>query len=317
LFALNVGVLPFGYRVAASWRQPVASPQPRRDFRAGAVVRVLEDYFATPQRSEADLARIEDLGVRAVNIFVHDDLMHDSLRADAFGRFLDRLRRRGVWIILTADYPQSWATTPPADPNEVLATMLPFQQFLAARYKPDILVPFIEPYGAFIVLGRATYPASQWEELLAAASKAVHGAAPGVRTAVYLGSLDNDEALYRRVCRPNSPVDVVGFSIYSMFQTRSQIEATVSKLEGWIRESGKGREHWIFEFGQSPMTMGGETSQSHFVQLITAWAMRQPELRGVCVFSLGDYAERLGLVNSTGRKRRAYHDYQRLTAPAK
>ncbi len=137
-------------------------------------------------------------------------------------------------------------------------------------------------------------------------------AAPGVRCAVYLGSTPNDEALYRRICRPGSLVDVVGFSFYAVYQTREEMNAVFSKVEGWIREAGQGREHWVFEFGQSPLTMGGELAQSHYIESVTAWAMRRPEMRGVCVFSLGDYAEKLGLVNSLGRKRRAFYDYQRV-----
>jgi hypothetical protein len=43
------------------------------------------------------------------------------------------------------------------------------------------------------------------------------------------------------------------------------------------------------------------------------WAMRQPDMGGGCVFALGDYAEKMGLLNSSGRKRQAYHDYQRLS----
>jgi len=315
LFALNVALLPFGYRVAASWQAPVPAPDAppgRSDFRPGVVLRVSSDPLPTEDRFAEELARLEDLGARAVNLFLHDDLMRDRARADAVGRFLDELRRRGVTTILTADYPQRWATRPPSGPDEVLATMGPFQQFLAKRYRPEILVPFIEPYGAFIVLGRATYPPEQWEQLLAVATQGVHEAAPGVRCAVYLGSLENDEALYRRVCREGSPVDVVGFSFYSLYQTRKDMEAVLAKVGGWIQESGRGREHWVFEFGQSPVTMGGERSQSHYLQCVTGWAMRRPEMRGVCVFALGDYAEKLGLVNSLGRKRRAYYDYQEL-----
>jgi hypothetical protein len=316
LLALNVGLLPYGYRVAASWRGPVDLPPARADFRAGVVLREPSAGIAIDEHWDTELARIEDLGARAVNLFLHDDLMHDEARAAALERFLGRLRGRGVSIILTADYPQSWATAPPGSPEEVLAAMLPHQQFLATRFRPDILVPFIEPYGAFIVLGRATYPPEQWDGLLATASKAVHSVAPGVRCAVYLGSLDNDAALYRLVCRPGSPVDVVGFSVYSLFQTRDDMQATLAKVQGWIEQSGRGREHWVFEFGQSPVTMGGELAQSHYIQFVAAWAMRQPEMRGVCVFSLGDYAEKLGLVSSTGRKRLAFYDYQRLARSA-
>ena len=91
------------------------------------------------------------------------------------------------------------------------------------------------------------------------------------------------------------------------------MESVLSKVQGWIEQHGRDREPWVFEFGQSPLTMGGESAQSHYIQFVTAWAMRQPDMGGGCVFALGDYAEKMGLLNSTGRKRQAYHDYQRLS----
>jgi len=315
LLALNIVLLPRGCQIAASWRRPLpaaARSRVRSDFRAGVVLRVESGPFPTEQHFQAELARIEDLGARVVNLFLHDDLMIDEARADTVGRFLDRLRQRGVTIILTADYPQAWATEPPSTREEVLATMRPFQEFLAARYRPDVLVPFIEPYGAFVVLSRMTLTPAEWEDLLTAATKAVRDADPDVRCAVYLGSTEDDRELYQRVCRPGSPVDVVGFSFYALYQTREEMESVLSKVQGWIERHGRGREHWVFEFGQSPLTMGGESAQSHYIQCVTTWAMRQPDVRGVCVFALGDYAEKMGLLNSTGRKRQAYHDYQRL-----
>ena len=90
------------------------------------------------------------------------------------------------------------------------------------------------------------------------------------------------------------------------------MENVLTKVQAWIELDGRDREHWVFEFGQSPLTMGGESAQSHYIQCVTTWAMRQPEMQGVCVFALGDYAEKTGLLNSTGRTRQAYRDYQRL-----
>lgn len=118
--------------------------------------------------------------------------------------------------------------------------------------------------------------------------------------------------MYERVCQSGSPVDVVGFSFYAMFQTREEMEDVLSKVRRWIEQHGRGREHWVFEFGQSPLTMGGERAQSHYIQHVTGWAMSQPDMQGVCVFALGDYAEKMGLLNSLGRKRPAYHDYRAL-----
>ncbi len=78
-----------------------------------------------------------------------------------------------------------------------------------------------------------------------------------------------------------------------------------------MKEHGRGREHWVFEFGQSPLTMGGERAQSGYIQLVTRWAARLPDMKGACVFALGDYGEKTGLLNSVGRKRQADMEYRR------
>ena len=140
----------------------------------------------------------------------------------------------------------------------------------------------------------------------------IHNTDPNVRCAVYLGHTENDLALYQRLCQPDSPVDVLGFSFYALFQTAEEMGEVLSNVQGWIEQYGGGREHWVFEFGQSPLTMGGERGQSCFIQRVTAWAKSQSEMRGVCVFALGDRGEKMGLLNSLGRKRPAYHDYRKI-----
>lgn len=315
LLGLNLVMLPRAYQIASSWQraQPMtAQLKGRSDFRGGVVVRVQSDPFPTPQHFQVELDRIDDLRARVVNLFLHDTLMTNDIHAATLERFLDDLRRRDVTIILTADFPESWFANPPSGREEILAGMRSFHQFLATRYHPDILVPFIEPYGAFVVATRTTYSAQAWEEILRTAVEGVHETEPDVRCAVYLGHSEDDRALYERVCRPGSPVDVVGFSFYALFQTLEQMESELSKVQGWVDRYGQGREHWVFEFGQSPLTMGGERAQSHFIQKVTGWAASQPDFRGVCVFALGDYAEKTGLLNSTGRKRPAFHAYQRM-----
>lgn len=316
---VSLMLLPRGYRIAASWHRPLPATAPiarQSDFRGGVVLRISSKSFPTEQHFRTELDRLDDLGARAVNLFVHDDLMAHEDNANLLGRFLEALRGRGVTIILTADFPEQWFVHPPTGSDQILAAMCPFHRFLAVRYQPDILVPFIEPYGAFLVATRARYSAQEWEDLLAVAITRIGDAAPGVRCAVYLGHTDDDRDLYERVCGPDSPVDVVGFSFYAVYQTREEMETVLSKVRGWVAQYGQGRPHWVFEFGQSPLTMGGERAQSHYIQFVSRWAASQPDMEGACVFALGDYEEKMGLLNSLGRKRPAYDDYRALIETA-
>ena len=61
--------------------------------------------------------------------------------------------------------------------------------------------------------------------------KDIHEKTPEVRCAVYLGNSEEDRALYERVCRTGSLVDVVGFSFYAIYQTREEMEGVLSKVE--------------------------------------------------------------------------------------
>ncbi|NOY83193.1 MAG: hypothetical protein GXP31_19540 [Kiritimatiellaeota bacterium] len=311
---LNLILLPFGCEIAASWRRPLPDVPTgvRKGFRAGVVLRINADSPLSEEVLDRELTRIEDLGLRAVNLFVHNDLMTDNEKTATLTRFLDELRRRDIAVILTAEYPNQWFRSPPADSDQVLQEMLPFQRFLAARFRPDYLVPFIEPYGAFVAITRNKYPPTEWARLLDESAAAIHRESPGVRCAVYFGQEENDGLLYALVCGPASKVDAVGFSFYALYKTREQMGEQLARVSEWIKQSGGNREHWVFEFGQSPLTMGGERAQSHYIQWVTRWAARQPRFAGACVFALGDYVEKMGLINSRGRKRPAYHAYRRL-----
>jgi len=315
LLGLNLALIPRGYEIAASWQSPMraeAGMEERAGFCGGVVLRIPETSFPSQTQLTSELARVDELGARAVNLFVHDNLMTDEVSADALEQFLEEIRQREIRVILTADFPEVWFASPPADREEIFDRMRPFHRFLVTRYRPELLVPFIEPYGAFVAVTGASYSAQEWESMLAEAVEGVRDVDSGVRCAVYLGQSDADLELYKRVCLPDSPVDAVGFSFYAVYETRGEVEERLARARGWISQYGQGRDHWVFEFGQSPLTMGGERAQSVYIEDVILWAASVSEMEGACVFALGDYAEKMGLVNSVGRKRPAYQACRRL-----
>ncbi len=314
IVSANIVMTPFGIRIANSWRNPlpVASATIPSTFRPGLVLRVSAEPGAWEKRAPVQLAAIRELRPRAVNLFVHDDLMRNQVKAKALERFINEIKATGASIILTADYPSDWPLRPPKTREQILRVMLPYQRFLARRYEPEYLVPFIEPYGAFVAVTGRTLPASEWMALLRASATAVHSESPKVRCAVYLGQAETDRLLYTQVCMKGSPVDVVGFSFYAVYQTREEMAPRLRSVARWIRDYGRGREHWVFEYGQSPVTMGGERSQRNYLEYVMRWAADQPNMRGACVFSLDDEAEKLGLMTAQGRQREAYRWFRGL-----
>jgi hypothetical protein len=108
--------------------------------------------------------------------------------------------------------------------------------------------------------------------------------------------------------------------VYSLYAGVAEIDRRLDRVSGWLADGGGEREHWIFEFGQSPLTMGGEQAQAGYILHVLDWASREPAFRGACVFALADYAERMGLRAPSGRPRHAWNalrDVIRQTPSAK
>ncbi|HSV74549.1 MAG TPA: hypothetical protein VLH79_12390 [Chthonomonadales bacterium] len=307
---------PRGVEVLRSWRSVDAFPQTaaRADLHPGIVVRVP----AAGPRLGASLTSAADemhaLGARAVNLFVHHTLMERQGDQAALDAFLRTVRAGGATVVMTADYPVAWHRDPPRTGSEALSQSRDFHAFLARRFRPDILVPFVEPYGAFVAVTGLVIPPAEWRDTLREASRAIRQSAPGVRVGAYLGQLEEDGALYALLCEPASEVDVVGFSLYSLYASRREMDLALRRMEGWIDRHGCAREHWLFEFGQSPVTMGGEAAQAGYLRWGLRWAAGRPEFRGAFVFSLRDDAEKLGLLSAHGRRRQAWFEFQRMAA---
>jgi hypothetical protein len=309
LLGATIGVTPYGTSLARQWQgRADIRVEPGRDFRCGVVIRVHQGAFPDSDRLAADLQAVRELGVRAVNLFVHPAIMDEPIDViDGVAAFARQLRADGRTVILTADYPSStWIRNRPSTSADVESIMAPCHRFLLEHIPCDVFVPYIEPYGAFVAVTQMRFEADTWVRLLASATAEAHGSHPGVRTAVYVGQRDDDETLYRRLVETPGTVDILGISIYSLFQRPESIERQLSRVSQWLAAGGAEHEHWIFEFGQSPLTMGGERAQAGFILQVLDWAVREPAFRGACVFALADYAERMGLLASNGRRRETW-----------
>lgn len=308
---------PHGMSIARQWQaraQTRVEPDP--DFRCGVVIRIHQGAFPDSQRLAAEREAVRELEARAVNLFIHPAIMEEPQElVDAVAAFAGELQAEGRTVILTADYPGSaWMRRRPDTVAEVETAMVPFHRFLLERVPCDIFVPYIEPYGAFVALTGMRIEADAWVRLLSSATTETHRLDPEVRTAVYLGQGDDDEVLYHRLLAAPGTVDVLGISIYAVYEGTHSIDQKLDRVSQWLAAGGADYEHWLFEFGQSPLTMGGERAQAGFILHVLDWAAREPAFHGGCVFALADYAERMGLVASNGRRRYAWGVLQELAA---
>jgi hypothetical protein len=208
LLALLLGLLPHGVSIVRQWRQRASVVvEPRPGFRHGVVVRIRQDPFPDDAALALEHASIRELGAQAVNLFVPPTLMSGPVEAvEAVGRFTRALRDEGRTVIVTADYPSAaWIRNRPRTVEAVQAAMAPYHRFLLEHVTCDLFVPYIEPYGAFVALTGQRLETAQWIQLLTEATAEAHLLRPGVRTAVYVGQDELDEALYRELPRLRPP----------------------------------------------------------------------------------------------------------------
>lgn len=189
--------------------------------------------------------------------------------------------------------------------------MLPWCSLVARKFRPDYIVPIIEPYGAAILaLGRIIPPA-EWHEMLTWLCRAIKQEAPDTRCCVYFTPSEDNAALYQ-LCAATGVPEVLGFSFYSMGEQPREIVSRLERATRLVEQHGAGIEHWLFEFGHPPVTLGGEAAQASFTLLVLSHFAQNPAFGGACVFAMDDSAEKLGLMNSVGRRRQLFHALEAL-----
>jgi hypothetical protein len=304
-----VAHLPHGYRYAGAWRGLDPPPvEMGARFEKGVVIRVSAEAFPSAQRQQQYLAWLDEAGLEAVNVFMAADIERDPSAREAMKAFHDRLRAHGVTVILTTDFPSEVMVGNHAGGVTALAErMKPWCRLAAREFRPEYLVPVIEPYGAAsIALGLERPEPAEWHAALAAVCAAVEEVAPEVKTCVYFTPSEEDRELYR-LCAETGTPDVLGFSFYSMGEFPDVIRGRIEDTRALVAEHGRDIEHWLFEFGHPPVTLGGEPAQANYVLMVLAAFADEPAFRGACVFTIDDTVEVLGLVNAAGHKREVFH----------
>ena len=114
-----------------------------------------------------------------------------------------------------------------------------------------------------------------------------------------------DSTLYAWAAAPDSPVDVVGFTLFPSRERRPHARRrnAARPIAGCAsRDSPK--EHWVFAAGGYPEAHG-EASQERAVWAALAWATSRPSIKGLIVSEAGDYGSITGLRAADGHLRRA------------
>ena len=172
---------------------------------------------------------------------------------------------------------------------------------IVRRLRPDIILPARDPYTEGTrAMGRV--PLAWWETFLRQAAANTRRVSNRVRVGVAASAfVGPDSALYAWAAGPDSPIDVVGFSLYPSYDGGESLSARLHVADRWMRGSTK--PHWVFA-GSYPVTHG-ESSQARALWGTLSWATSHAPVKGLVVESAGDYDTATGLRAPGGRIRPA------------
>ena len=263
----------------------------------------------SPLALRGDLALVDTLAVDAVSVVIQP-VGATRPALDSLARTLDQLRRDSTLLIV--------ALGDGRNVRNILGGDTPFPEReriaaltrIAARLRPDIMLPVLEPYGTSArVFG--TLPLDRWQKHLARARSEVRRVDSRIAIGVTIAGFGvRDSALYAWAARPASPVDVVGFAIAPTSRGATGLTARMRLLDGWMSASRSTKPHWVFSAAGFPVAHG-ERGQERALWGELAWATANARIKGFVVADAGDYSDMRGLRTIGGRIRPAVGTLER------
>jgi hypothetical protein len=313
VLAVFATVAPFAFQKADSFRRPIEGPiLVPAGLTFGVKVPWADRRFdeETLLRWRRDLLA---LGIDHVTVEVAPETFEDE---PLLRQVLDEIRWArdlGLRLVVVAAPPLQFRLVPARDLRELAAAIGKGQWLAAERLRPDLLVLFSGPFGQLrpLAVRNATLP--EWLETIRDSAAAVRQANPSVQVAVSVESRGPHSAeLFRHLKAADSPVDVVGLSIFPGDRTLPEVEQTYAGLANWCARTPGDRPVRVFEAGASPYSCGGELGQWHFLAALLLHAHRFRGLTAISIDSLTDREAAVGLTTADGRRRRAWRELAAL-----
>jgi hypothetical protein len=282
-------------------RRDALRERPDADFAVG--VKILPDVANPPPPAaiRSDSALIDTLDVDAVSVVVVPGASRAAL--DSLARVLDPYRRDSTVLIVALGYRGKLVPELGPIPLDEAVRLATVRQ-VVQRLHPDILLPAEDPYGSG-ERAVGTLPPSRWEKYLADASRVAKSIDRNVKVGVAASSYtSNDSTLYAWAASQNSPMDVVGFSLFPSPYVGGGIQSDTRTADRWMRATPPHKDHWIFATGGYPLAYG-ERSQENAVWEVFAWGTEHPAIKGTIVYEAGDYGQARGLRAPNGMYRPA------------
>jgi hypothetical protein len=273
--------------------------RPDADFAVG--VKILPDVKGPPPPPaiKSDSALTDTLDIDAIAVVVRPDA--SKLAIDSLAKVLDPNRRSASTLIVALGYngnviPELHKV--PLDEQTRLTTL----KHVIEKLHPNIVLPAEDPYSAGErALG--TVPLARWTAYLNEAARVAKATDTSVKIGVAASNFTrSDSALYAWAASPNSPIDIVGFSLFPSPYVGGGIQADTRTADRWMRATPPKKPHWVFATGGFPLAYG-EASQFDAVWEVMAWATDHPAIKGLVVYEAGDYGQTRGLRAPNGRLR--------------
>lgn len=310
--ALILVELPAAAEAVGSYgrfQRDVISARQTGDFQFG--VKIFPDVRSAPPpvAITTDLALADSLGVDAISIVVDPEGARGR-PLDSLSHVLDNLRDDSTTFIVTLGYPRDARGVFRRSPDAYVRDRLADVNRIARALRPNIIVPAYEPYGEGArALG--TRPAEFWIDYITRAAAVAHHVNPNIRVAVAAASFGTrDSTVYAWAASPQSPVDIIGFSMMPGFDGATSLDTHMRIAQRWLRGYSRPKPHWVLASGGYPIAHG-EQSQVLALRGVLAWATAQPAVTGMIVTDAGDYDAQRGLRAPDGRYRPAFRELNR------
>ena len=297
-------------RSYGTYAQDRLQERPRGDFTIGLRIFPALSDAPPPLALRSDIALVDSVGVGAIAVVI-DPAGARFAALDSLAHTVEGERRDSVLLIVAVGYDRNARESYRASPSAHMRARLQAVDRIVRRLRPDIILPARDPYTEGTrAMGRV--PVAWWQEFLRQASANARLVSNRVRVGVSASAfVGADSALYAWASRPDSPIDVVGFSFYPSYDGGESLSARLHVADRWMRSSAK--NHWVFSAGAYPVTHG-ETSQSRALWGTLAWATSHAPVKGLIVESAGDYDAVTGLRAPGGRVRPALATLERALA---
>ena len=316
LLAVLLTAMPFAYTRAKSyWDANPPTLELTQHFNVGVQV-PWALRVAPPEQRQLWRQQILELGARSVSFVARPDLFEDRALLHQVQEEIGFARDRGLEIVALAMPPAELHLRPAKDVVELGEVMAPLHWLLAEKLSPDLLILFAGPFGQLTPFTTRPGRIDEWMEVYRLRATEVAQANPAVRVAVSLESRAPHAAeMFRRLKAPESPVHVVGLSVFPGHHTMSEMEGCLDLLTLWCERAPGDKPVRILETGASPYGHGGERGQWNFLQTVLEFCITARNVTGATIVNLTDRELAFGLLAADGRRRHAWHQLRSLLNP--